>query len=115
MPQHLPEKALPKERPGTHIHGAVVLDDGDIVYNYEYLGLVRLDLCGDVVWRLPYRTHHSIHQDDEGDLWVSAHIHRVSKDARYSNHRPEFIEPVILEVSRGREDQERDIDPGIDT
>ena len=97
--KHLPDKALPRKRPGTHIHGAVVLDDGDIVYNYEDLGLVRLDLCGDVVWRLPYRTHHSIHQDDEGDLWVSANIHRVGKDARFSNHEPEFIEPVILEVS----------------
>lgn len=98
--KHLPDKALPKERPGTHIHGAVVLDDGDIVYNYEHLGLVRLDLCGDVVWRLPYRTHHSIHEDDEGDLWVSAQINRVSRDARYSNHKPEFIEPIILEVSQ---------------
>jgi hypothetical protein len=98
--RHLPDKALPKERPGTHIHGAVVLDDGDIVYNYEHLGLVRLDLCGDVVWRLPYRTHHSIQKDDEGDLWVSAQINRVSKDARYSNHKPEFIEPIILEVSQ---------------
>ena len=97
---HLPDKALPKQRPGTHIHGAVVLDDGDIVYNYEHLGLVRLGLCGEVVWRLPYRTHHSIHRDDEGDLWVSAQINRVSKDARYTNHKPEFIEPIILEVSQ---------------
>jgi hypothetical protein len=97
---HLPDKVLPKERPGTHIHGAVVLDDGDIVYNYEHLGLVRLGLCGEVVWRLPYRTHHSIHRDDEGDLWVSAQINRLSKDARYTNHKPEFIEPIILEVSQ---------------
>ena len=77
--RHLPDRALPKERPGTHIHGVVVLDDGDIVYNYEHLGLVRLDLCGDVVWRLPYRTHHSIHRDDDGDLWVSAQINRVGE------------------------------------
>ena len=98
--RHLPDEARPKEQPGSHIHGAVVLDDGDVVYNYEYLGLVRLDLCGDVVWRLPYRTHHSIHMDEDGDLWVSAQVDRISRDARYPNHRPEFIEPVILEVSQ---------------
>ena len=97
---HLPESAIPKQRPGTHIHGAVVLDDGDIVYNYEHLGLVRLGLCGEVVWRLPYRTHHSIHRDDEGDLWVSAQINQ-ERDAGYTNHKPEFIEPIILEVSQG--------------
>jgi hypothetical protein len=96
---HLPEKAVPKERPGTHIHGAVVLDDGDIVYNYEHLGLVRLDLCGDVLWRLPFRTHHSVHQDDDGDLWVSAQINRDGEATGYPNHEPEFVEPIILEVS----------------
>jgi hypothetical protein len=96
---HLPEKARPRERPGTHIHGVVVLDDGDIVYNYEHLGLVRLDLCGQVVWRLPYRTHHSIHMDDDGDLWVSAQLNRVDAGA-YPNYKPEFVEPMILEVSQ---------------
>ena len=96
---HLPEKAVPKERPGTHIHGAIVLEDGDIVYNYEHLGLVRLDLCGDVVWRLPYRTHHSVHQDDDGDLWVSAQINRDGEPTGYPNHDPGFVDPVILEVS----------------
>lgn len=97
---HLPEEARPKEPPGTHIHGAVVLDDGDLVFNYEHLGLVRLDLCGDVVWRLPYRTHHSIEMDDDGDLWVSAQINRTDADPRFPNYSPEFIEPMILEVSQ---------------
>jgi hypothetical protein len=100
---HLPERAVPKQRPGTHIHGAVVLDDGDIVYNYEHLGLVRLDLCGDVVWRLPYRTHHSIHRDDDGDLWVSAQINRDGDTTGYPNYEPEFVEPIILEVSEDGE------------
>ncbi len=100
---HLPERAVPKQRPGTHIHGAVVLDDGDIVYNYEHLGLVRLDLCGDVVWRLPYRTHHSIHRDDDGDLWVSAQINQDGETTGYPNYEPEFVEPIILEVSQDGE------------
>jgi hypothetical protein len=97
---HLPAKARPKQPPGTHIHGAVALDDGDLVYNYEHLGLVRLDLCGDVVWRLAYRTHHSIELDDDGNLWVSAQINRTARDARFPNYSPEFIEPMILEVSQ---------------
>jgi len=97
--RHLPEDATPQAPPGTHIHGAVVLDDGDLVYNYEHLGMVRLDLCGNVVWRLPYRTHHSIHPDDDGDLWVSAQINHTSADPRFPNYRPDFIEPIVLKVS----------------
>ena len=59
----------------------------------------RLDLCGQVVWRLPYRTHHSIHLDDDGDLWVSAQVNRVDAGL-YPNYKPEFVEPMILEVSQ---------------
>ena len=98
MPPICPKTRFPSERPGTHIHGAVVLEDGDIVYNYEHLGLVRLDLCGEVVWRLPYRTHHSVHQDDDGDLWVSAQINRDGEATGYPNHVLEFVDPIILEV-----------------
>jgi Arylsulfotransferase (ASST) len=96
---HIPALFVPKEDPGTHIHGAVIMDNGDVVFNFEHLGLVRLDPCGAVVWRLPYRTHHSIHVDDTGDLWVSGQIDHTSADPAIENYQPPFIEPTLLKVS----------------
>ncbi len=97
---HIPEKDIPKARPGTHIHGAVLLDNGDLVFNFEHLGLVRLNVCGDVVWRLPYRTHHSIHKDERGNLWVSGQINHDKPLEGLPNYKPPFIEPTVIKVSQ---------------
>lgn len=84
---HLIYAEIPKANPGTHIHGAIVLDDGGIIYNYEHLGLVRLNACGDVVWRLPYRTHHSIYKDKNDILWISGRIlHNYTGEPEEKNH-----------------------------
>ena len=98
-PQHLPENIIPKSRPGTNIHGAVIMDDGDLVFNFESKGLVRLDRDGEVVWRLPYLTHHSIHQHDDGNLWVSGTKYQTQKVDRLPHLIPPFYEETILEVS----------------
>lgn len=96
---HIPTDELPREAPGTHIHGAVVTDDGNLVFNFEHLGLVRIDRCGAVVWRLPYRTHHSVEPGSGGNFWVSGQRDRTEPVPGLSNHRPPFIEPMVLEVS----------------
>jgi hypothetical protein len=65
---HIPRKITPRSRPGTHVDGAVVMPNGDIVFNFEHLGLVRLDPSGSRGdW---YQTHHSVHSTTTG-LWVS--------------------------------------------
>ncbi len=94
-----PEEWLPQARPGTHIHGAVVMENGDFVFNFEYLGLVRMDRRGEVVWRLPYQTHHSVHQHDDGNLWVSGLKGDTEPDARFPNREPPFDKNTILEVT----------------
>ena len=40
---HVPHKQLPKTRPGTMIHGAHIFPNGDLVFNFENLGMIRLD------------------------------------------------------------------------
>lgn len=97
--EHLPDFRVPRSRPGTHIHGAVVLDDGDLVFNFEHLGLVRLDQDGSVVWRLPYVTHHSVHLSEEGTLWVSGQLDYDERDDRFPNRGPVFSEYTAIEVS----------------
>jgi hypothetical protein len=99
-PEHLAERELPRQRPGTHIHGAVLLQDGSVVYNYTSLGMVRLDVCGNVMWRLPYRTHHSVFLGDDGNLWVPGQKRHESSDTRYPNLKPPFYEETLLRVSQ---------------
>ena len=98
--EHVPDIFVPKQTPGTNIHGAAVMGNGDLVFNFEYQGLVRKDVCGEVVWRLPYQTHHSVFVDEEsGHLWVSGKRFHEEATARLPNHRPPFAEPTVLEIS----------------
>lgn len=97
--EHVPAKRMPRSRPGTHVHGTVLMEDGDLVFNFEHLGLVRLDPAGEVVWRLPYQTHHSVHLHDDGNLWVCGQKAHPKRDPRFLNRVPPFSEYTVLEVS----------------
>jgi len=96
---HLPADVIPKSRPGTHIHGTVLLPDGDLIYNYEKLGSVRMNICGEVVWKLPYRTHHSVFVDEKGDLWFSASKMSDGRLPNFPKHEAPVREPFVLQVS----------------
>ncbi|MBN2163657.1 MAG: aryl-sulfate sulfotransferase [Pontiellaceae bacterium] len=98
--QHLPDDIRPKSSPGTHIHGAVLLPNGNLVYNYEHLGTVCMDPDSRVVWKLPYRTHHSIHRHDDGTLWICAQKTRNEINPDFPNRRIPYDEYIILEVSQ---------------
>ncbi|RLP53485.1 MAG: hypothetical protein D6160_15255 [Ketobacter sp.] len=98
-PDYLKEPEIPKERPGTHIHGAQILANGDLVFNFEHLSLVSLDPCGNLNWKLPYRTHHSVFIDDDENIWVSAQRDHEAPIPELPLIQPGFIEPVLLKVS----------------
>lgn len=97
--EHLPRDAKPKSKPGTHIHGTVLLPNGNLVFNYDHLGTVCLDPRSRVVWRLPYRTHHSIHLHDDGTLWVCAQKTHELPDEDFPARDVPFDEYLILNVS----------------
>jgi hypothetical protein len=99
-PTHLQDVEIPKSRPGTHIHGAQILSNGDLVFNFEHLGLMRINACGEEVWKLPYRTHHSIFQDLDNTLWVSGQINYFKDHPKYKNMKgPYVVEPSLLQIS----------------
>jgi hypothetical protein len=98
-PDHIPKEKVPKSKPGTHIHGVSVLENGDLVFNFERLGLVRLDRDSNVVWRLPYQTHHSLYVHDDGNLWVCGQKRHTEPDARFPHRLPPFDEFTFLEVT----------------
>lgn len=96
---HLQDSERPKSKPGTVVHGVVVMPNGDLIFNYEYLGMVRLDICGDVVWRLPYRTHHSVFVDDGGNIWASGRRQHDEPLPDFPNLRPPVSEDTVVKVS----------------
>ena len=97
--KHIPEKDIPREQPGTHIHGAVVMNNGDLIFNFENKGLIRLNRDSEVVWRLPYMTHHSVHHHDDGNIWVSGRKNHNKQISRLPHLYPPFYEDTILVVS----------------
>lgn len=97
--KHLNHVYIPKTEPGTHIHGAVVMKNGDLIFNFEHAGLIRLDRDGKVVWRLPYRTHHSVHEHTDGNLWVCGQREGIEGTSMFPHREIPFSEYTILEVS----------------
>jgi len=67
----------------TDIHGSYLLPSGDVLANLEYVGMVRLDACGEVQWRLTEGNHHSIARAQDGSFWVPA----VSNEPRATSAR----------------------------
>jgi hypothetical protein len=52
------------------IMGAVLLPDASVIFTFNNGGLVKLDKCGNVLWKHPYLTHHSIFQSEDGTFWI---------------------------------------------
>jgi hypothetical protein len=51
-------------------HGALLLPEGDSVVNVSYIGMARLDACGNVLWTLKEGNHHSIARAGDGSFWT---------------------------------------------
>ena len=98
-PHHIPQDSIPQARPAAGIHGMALLQNGDLVFNLDMLGLVRMTLCGNVVWRLPYRTHHALHVDETGSIWVPGVKQITERSPTLPNHRPPFLEYTVLQVT----------------
>jgi len=82
------------------IHGAHIYPNGDVVFNFEYNSLVKVDKCGEVIWRLEdATTHHSINLDEEGNLWVPGIVeHRYPVDM-YKMLEAPIKDDLLLKIS----------------
>jgi hypothetical protein len=60
----------PRVATADHVYGLELLPDASIVANFAQQSTFRMDVCGDVVWRLPNLGHHSVGLDPDGTLWV---------------------------------------------
>ena len=98
-PQHVDGRRPPDNDWDTEIHGAALLPDGDVVFNFDRYGLQRLDPCGELVWKLPYMTHHSVFVSDDGHLWVPGIRYHAEPVSWLPGIVPPFEEDMVLEIS----------------
>jgi hypothetical protein len=81
-------------------HGAIALSDGSVVFNFEYGGTVKLDRCGNVVWKVNKSTHHSIEMAEQGGFWIPNRVlNRQTQPYSFYPFLPHFQEDTILHVS----------------
>ncbi len=76
------------------IHGSVLYPNGDIVFNINLHGLVKIDNNSNVLWKLKDDYHHSIHKDEQGNLWVPA---RENLDEDELSNYPLIKPPFYLD------------------
>jgi arylsulfotransferase ASST len=84
---------------GSLIHGALLYPNGDIVFNFEYEGLAKIDRCSRVVWKVPFVTHHSVYEDGDGNLWVPGRKVLAQSEKRLPLLEPPIHEDYILKIS----------------
>jgi len=85
-------------------HGALALPDGSIVFNFEYSGSARIDRCGNVMWTLPVRSHHSVERAEAGGFWIPGI--QVATDGgtdRYPPFEPPYAVSTLMHVSEDGE------------
>jgi len=92
------QKGLSQRRDptGTDIQGSLLLPNGDVLINLEYVGMARLNSCGEVLWTMIEGNHHSIAQAEDGSFWVPG----VSQETRTGTERyPELpgLESIWLD------------------
>lgn len=82
------------------IHGTHLLPNGDIVFNVEYVGTVRVDACSDVVWTNTNGNHHSVERDEDGSFWTPAVSQTPQKSSeRYPEGYPGLKEAVWIDYA----------------
>lgn len=101
-PPHEDLARNPSNYAENYVHGMYLFPNGDIVFSVEFLGLTRMNSCGELIWNLPYRTHHSVYRADTGNFWVSGFRWIEAGDERVASF-PDltvpFGEETVLEVS----------------
>jgi hypothetical protein len=64
------------------VHGGLALPDGSIVFTFDTgQSLVKMDACGDVVWKSKRMFHHSVDRAEDGTYWLplADHVAQVAE------------------------------------
>ncbi len=88
----------------TDTHGALILPDGSVVFVFEYMGLVKLDRCGRLEWKVAEPAHHSVERAEAGGYWVPGRNYVLEEaTARLPPFSVPYFEDTILKISENGE------------
>lgn len=93
-----PASVVPKSEWHAELHDALVQPDGAVVFNFEAIGLVKLDRCGQVLWTLPRMVHHAISPTADGGFWVASKRY-VTGASPYPHLRTPFYDETVMKVA----------------
>ena len=95
LPKGLGGKGDPEKAPITYSH---VLSTGDLIVTLSYVGMARLDACGNVLWTLSEGIHHWGDRAENGTFWVpGTSAERRNSSERYPDGYPGIDKPVWLD------------------
>lgn len=92
----MPEANRPKTDWNVVFNGASLLPDGAVVFPMG--GLVKMDRCGSVIWKVPVMAHHSVERTPRGSYWTPAR-HYVGEESKHPPIEVPYEIDTILEVS----------------
>lgn len=82
----------------TDIQGSLLQPNGDVLINLEYVGMARLNACGEVLWTIREGNHHSIAKSEDGSFWVPAVSREPQSESEgFPDGYPGLEEPVWLD------------------
>ncbi len=96
---NFPADRRPKGTGGMYLHGIEMLPDASIVANFEHLSSFRMDVCGDVMWKLDNLGHHAVEYSDQGALWVAAERYITETPTGYQNHAAPLRSWTLQEIA----------------
>ena len=95
----LPEKVTHLKRDFNRrryvYHAPLTDEDGSLVFNGMNSPLVKVDICGRVVWTVEGVFHHSIERDADGNIWSAEKL----RDSKIRFVDDQFSDDAIVAVS----------------
>lgn len=92
-------KNMPTSAWNFNSHGMAVHSDGSLVFNIDHHGLLKVDRCGDVVWRVAEPTHHAVSLASNGAYWApGTHNRRVGDEAPHGLFPAPVAEDTLLNI-----------------
>lgn len=99
---HIPDP--PATDWNTDTHGALIEPDGSVVFVFEYMGLVKLDRCGALEWKVAAPVHHSVERAATGGYWAPGRNYVLEEaTARFPPFSAPYNEDTVLRISEDGE------------
>jgi len=90
-----------------YLNSAHLFPNGDVLLNFDYAGLVKLDRKSKVIWLLKEETHHSVFVEDDGTIWVPTRQLMQTPQAFAPRISAPFYDDQILKLSPDGKVQKR--------